>query len=140
MGQHQRQIAKSLGIIRLGSHRSVRGIDCLRMTAVDELEQGQNRVRPCIVGIELQCLAGCVIGDLARHRRRPDLVVVVAPDVDRDPRDAGMRVGEIRVQIDRLLIVRQGPAIGLDVAVKEALVLRAQVIVVGFEIVGGDLR
>ena len=140
MGQHQRQVAEGLGIVRLGRHRPVGGIDRLGVAAVDELEQGQNRVRAGIVGIELQRLAGRVIGDFSRHRRRPDQIVVVAPDIDRDPRDAGMRVCEIRVQIDRLLIVGQGPAIGLDIAVKEALLLRAQVVVVSFEVVGGDLR
>ena len=93
-----------------------------------------------LFGIELQRLPGRVIGNFSRHRRRPDQIVVVAPDIHRHARDAGMGVGEIRIQIDRLLIEGQGPAVGLDIAVEEALLLGAQIVVVGLEVIGRDLR
>ena len=140
VGQHQGQVAGGLGIVWLDRHGPVGGIHRLRLAAVDELQQRQNGVCAGIVGVQLQGLPGRIVGDFSRHRRRPDQIVVVAPDIDRHPRDAGMGVGEIRVQIDRLLIEGQGPAVCLDVAVKEALLLGPQIVVVSFEIVGGDPR
>ncbi|MNT17114.1 hypothetical protein D3C72_1522490 [compost metagenome] len=93
-----------------------------------------------IVGVELQGLARRVIGNLAGDGRRPEIVVVVAPDVDGHPRDPRMGIGKPRIEIDRLLVEGERLAIGFDVAVDESLLLGPHVIVVGFEIVGRDAR
>ena len=102
MHQHEGQVAEDLGVVRLERNGHARGFDRLDVAAVDQLQQGEHGVRSGVLGIQLQRLPGRVVGDLARHRRGPEKIVVVAPDVHGDARDAGMRIGEIGIQIDRL--------------------------------------
>lgn len=49
-----------------------------------------------------------------------------------------MGIGKARIEVDRLLVERQGPAIGVDIPEDEALLLGPHVIIVGFEIFGRD--
>lgn len=86
--QDESEVGGGLRIVRLHRNRHVGGIFGLRLASIHPLQQGKHRVRPGIVGIKLEGLPGGVIGNLAGDGSRPEIIIVVAPDIDGDAGDS----------------------------------------------------